>query len=365
MPRRRKESLPAYVRRHGLGYRAVITSRRTGERARSTTMHTVREVEEWIQIFKLAETLPIEKLTLTLAGGLRLIELDLEATDARQATFDYYRDTARTLFRELGGDHQHVDAVGPEQLQAYISKRKAAGVSPATIVRKELFVLRRLLKLARAGGYLVRPDPFVGIRMPKVRTTRFEVLTRDRIAELVGKMRASTQREAAWHADLVELLFCTGLRRAELERLRVADIDFAAGRLFVDGKTDARYQPIGEGLEPALRRLIADALPDGRLIVSHRTLEKLFERWKKRLGEPRFSAHVLRHSYATALAHHVSPWELMALMGHSSLEQTARYYHGRGTLVRSALAALELRSPVGGLLAQSAVPAPDREARGS
>jgi len=344
MPQKKAQKLPPNVRRHGSKFRAVVE--RDGVRDRSPVMETVEKVQDWLDTYNSADDRPAGvPLTLTLNDGLKLIIADLKETGGRQATHDFYSNHAKILFAGLGGGSTQVHRVTTAMLRRYVDARRAESVSPQTIVSKELFVLKRMLKLAKQAGYILPGDPFASLRLPRWRTGRFDVLTKERIADLVAKMRADERGKAKWHADLVELLFATGIRRAELERLRVADIDLEAGRMAIDGKTGHRYQPFGASLRPVLERLITAALPDGRLISSHRTIEKMFERWKRRLGEPRFTTHTLRHSYATAMASLVGPYELMALMGHASLTQTSRYYHGRADAVRGALDSLRLDPP--------------------
>lgn len=340
MARRR---LPRNIRQHGDGFRAVVG--RDGTRYRSPTFDTIERAVAWRDAFTRIRAQSPILAPLTLARGLELIHADLEATAARADTFAFYRNHARILFAGLGGADVLVQSIDPDAIRRYVSARRAAGVAPGTIVGKELFVLRRILRLATAAGYVLVGDPFQGVRLPRGRAGRFDVLTRERVAELVAAMRVHRARKAGWHADLVELLFATGLRRSELARLRVVDIDLDAGRIFVDGKTGNRYQPFGAALVPVLRRLVAAAQPDGRLVRSYRTVERLFETWQRRLGEPRFTPHVMRHSYATAMAALVDPFELMALMDHKSLKQTSRYYHARGVAVRAALDRLRLDPP--------------------
>lgn len=293
-----------------------------------------------------AKSTPLSQpIEVTLAGGLQLILDDLAATGARKGTLAFYKDHARTLFLHLGGKAARLHRIDGKQISDFIAKRRAAGVAASTIVKKELQVLKRMLTLARDAGYPMPLDPFAKLRLPKVRGGRFDYLTQARVAELVAAMRKHSARLAGWHADIVELLFSTGIRRAELLRLRVQDIDFAAGRLFIDGKVRPRYQTFGKTLEPVLRRLVAKAGKGGVIVSHHDGLEQAFRTWQKRLGEPRLTPHVMRHSFGTAMAQHVSPFDLMGLMGHSSLTQTSRYFHARGDAVRDALDSLQLGPP--------------------
>lgn len=359
MSKRKKPKLPESVRRHGAGYRAVFAV--DGVRERSPTLPTPEDATAWKADFLGAKTRPIDQpLDLTLEGGLRLILEDLQATGGREGTREFYQAHARTLFLHLGGKLAKLHRIDTKQLNAFIAKRRAAGVAASTIVKRELQTLKRMLTLARDAGYLLPLDPFAKLRLPRVRTGRFGFLTQQRIGEMVAQMRKHRAPLARWHADIVELLFATGIRRAELCRLTVRDIDFAAGRFFVDGKVRPRYQTFGRTLEPLLRRLVAAAGKGGRLVRSVDSIEQAFRTWQKRLGEPLLTPHTLRHSHGTAMAQHVSPFDLMGLLGHSSLTQTSQYFHARGDAVRGALDSLRLDPPVPAP-SESAPPSPSPE----
>lgn len=341
------KKLPPNVRAHGSGYRAVVGI--DGQRYRSPVLPSVADVQAWLKQFASARqqgaTTPLE---LTLKQGLALILDDLRDTGARPATVAFYENHARPLFAGLGGDQVKLHNVTPADVRGYIAARREQGVSAGTVVGKELFVLRRMVKLARAQGYPLPVDAFEGVRTPKSRSVRYDYLTQAQVADVVAKIRATGLKRAPWFADIVELLFSTGIRRAELVRMKVADVQFDKGRIWIDGKARDRHQTFGKALVPVLRRLVAEAQPDGRIVASEDTVEKAFDRWRKKLGLAHFSPHVMRHSYATAMAARVSQWQLMGLMDHSDLKQTARYYHARGDDVRDALDNLRLDPPAPG-----------------
>lgn len=333
-----------------------------GVRERSPTYDTPEAAAQWKADFLDGKLRPPgDALELTLGGALQLILEDIEATGARDGTRSFYCDHARTLFAHFGGKAAKLHLIAKGDIEAFVRKRRAAGVTASTIVKKELQVLKRMLRLARDAGYQLPVDPFAKLRLPTVRTGRFDFLTQERVEDLVAAMRKHRARLAGWHADIVEILFATGLRRAELFRLTVRDIDFEAGRIFVDGKVRPRYQTFGKALEPVLRRLVAAAGKGGAIVARPDGLEQAFQTWQRRLGEPRMTPHVLRHSFGSAMASRVGPFDLMGLMGHSSLTQTSRYFHARGDAVRDALDSLRLDRPDPGPSASGPKPAPQSE----
>jgi integrase len=84
-------------------------------------------------------------------------------------------------------------------------------------------------------------------------------------------------------------------------------------------------------------------------VKSEDQVEKAFDRWRRKLGLDHFSAHVMRHSYGTAIAYlrkadgsyAFGLLQAMAMMDHKDPKETAIYFHARGDDVREALGALQ------------------------
>lgn len=340
MPRKKK--LPPNVRRHGSGFRAVFTI--DGDRQRGPTFPTVEAAAKWLAEFdgQMAkpESVP---LTISLAAALDLIYDDLRATGAREATFTFYKHRARPLLRGLGAS-TGLDTLTAADIRRYLADRLKVA-SPGTVVGKELFILRRMRKLAAEAGFSLPVDPFFGVRMPRGRSKPMEALAKPVIGDILARMRANTRKNASYHADIVEALFGTGMRRTEFGKIKVADIDFAGGFIRVDGKTGDRHQTFGEALVPVLRRLVARAR-NGRIVPGGwKFLSDIFTDWKHLLGLQHFSPHTMRHSYGTEMADHVHQLQLQHLMAHKTVQMTSRYYNGRGKNVRAALDHLRPESP--------------------
>lgn len=282
----------------------------------------------------------------TLADGFDALLLDLERTGARPDTVTYYRNAWRVVTGPHGwGESFPLREVSVAQAERFATKRIATGkVSARTVWRKELETLRRVLRLAHRAG-LIDSDPLAKLQTPRTRGGRFGVLTRQRVLDLVAAIRDSGQgRPAIRERDAltVELVFLTGMRRAEVARLRPMDIDMDAGQLHVDGKTAGRVLPITDRLRQVLASLIGDKPATRPIVGSVDLIERIFSRWQKRLGEPLLTPHVLRHSAATAAVDAGVPQMVLAeLLGHSDVRQTARYYHGRTEVHRDALQAIQ------------------------
>lgn len=331
--------LPANVRRHSAGkFRAVVTvgGRRHVGPLRDSPDLAARDVAV------LREGSAGSASVTTMRTAERLLYADLDARGSSPATVDYYRAHFRILMKSWGGDVP-VSSITPEEVERYARKRKLDGVADSTIWTKELQVLDRICRLLIHRGEIA-VSPVARARRPKIRKARFGVLTAGRVAECVAIIERSSARAGKRYGAVVALLFLTGLRRAELCRLRVADIDLAAGRIFVRGKTGDRYVPLGDEARAACITLIGKREPTQNLVGGVRSVETMFARVQAVTGEPLLTPHVLRHSHATAAVHAGVPaFTLAAILGHSDTRQTARYYHIGGAEARAAVDAVSLR----------------------
>ena len=138
---------------------------------------------------------------------------------------------------------------------------------------------------------------------------------------------------------IIRLLYSAGFRRSELTRLLVADIDFTEGKIFVRaGKGDKDRYAI---VDPGTLRLLAaytQGFPLNAQIfdISDRTVLRVVKRAAEAAGVTarfaamgrRFTAHSLRHAYATHLYEAgMDPFELKELLGHTYLSATLKYVH--------------------------------------
>jgi len=329
---KRKSGLPPRVRRHGNGFRGVAAI--LGRRAYGPTFPTVDGALSWLATITATVGRPLMP-PLTLEGSLEVLKRDLADAGASKGTVTFYTRAHHELCQVLGGESM-LHRIDERAIRHYLDVRKRRGVGLATVVRKEIGTLRRIVRLAMAEGRLGR-DPLATVRLPKVRSGRYDVID----AATVTKAIAAIRKENTGHADLVELIWRTSMRRAEVTRLRVDDVDFEGRRIFVHGKTVNRYRPIARELEPVLRRLVGAATEDGRLVSGLRKIENLFTRWGRKLGIPAFSPHVLRHGFASDLLNRGVPAPVVAsLMGHSGLRMLDRYFHAQDAALRDAVDSL-------------------------
>ena len=269
-------------------------------------------------------------------------------TAASPATVTAYRSDLLGFFdwaARLGVDDPA--AVDRRMLRRWLAHLATRNLARRTIARKASAIRRYFGWLRRTG--VLEVDPSVGLTAPKGEGRLPRVLGQDQLGVLLGDERAS--RPAAAAADepatgftdrddaVLELLYGSGLRVAELCGLAVGDVDLARGRATVMGKgSKARVVPVSEPAVEALRRwlavrgglLAADTAADvlfvnqrGRPLTT-RDVRRLVDRRSPTPTHP----HALRHTFATHLLDGGADLRaVQELLGHADLATTQIYTH--------------------------------------
>ena len=260
---------------------------------------------------------------------------------------NYARDlTALVKFCDKQGleewtavDHQHV--------RTFAAHSHAGGLSPRSVQRR-LSAVRSFYEFlirqnhasdadARSG---VNHNPAYDVRAPKAAKRLPETLDPDQMARLLEIPAGDSfvLRDRA----IMELLYSSGLRLAELVGLDVDRLDLKAGMVRVLGKgKKEREVPVGsvavEVLTKWLRERAALAKPEEKALFVGRGGKRLGPRavqtrvahWARRQGlSMHVYPHLFRHSFATHLLE--SSRELRGvqeLLGHADISTTQIYTH--------------------------------------
>lgn len=256
-------------------------------------------------------------------------------------TVDFYRSRLRTLKRTIA-ESLPVDRITPEVLRQFVRDALGDyGLSPRTVQHCRRAINAFFVWLIRRG-YL-NNNPVAAVEWPRVTDTQPDVLTE---AELADCLRRITD---PWAADLATFMAYTGLRRAEVARLEVGDLDFGNGVLWVRGKARNQSHPIPALAADAAKRLAARegfVIPGATDKARRSKIAETFRHWQKHLNEPRWHPHTLRHSVATIMLRHgVQPPVVQRFLRHKTYVMTQRYVHMVETDVRDATARLQLHRP--------------------
>ena len=289
-------------------------------------------------------------------------------------TVDAYRTDLGTVVRALVPADEMEKGVRPDwkrlgidDLRRYLAHERRRGLSSRSLSRR-LAALRAFFRfLVREGER--EDDPSVGLRIPHVGRRLPRVASEEWVTRLLESPDPGTERGRRDRAVL-ELLYGSGLRLAELTGLRLGDLDWPGRSLRVRGKgSKERLLPLVGEAERALAaylggRLSAsawDAVRAGRVDgtlsgcpvftgrkqapLARRTVQAIVSRAVKATAGPRLSPHDLRHAFATHLLDRGADLRgVQELLGHANLSTTQVYTHVTTSRLRESFDAAHPRA---------------------
>jgi len=254
--------------------------------------------------------------------------------------------TCRHYGRDIEALAAYCDRIGlerwrdldSEHIRAYSSASFRRGMSPRSIQRS-LSAARTFFRYLLREKHL-KKNPVDAINAPRGRKRLPGNLDVDRMARLLdipgdGPIVA---RDRA----IMELLYSSGLRLAELIGLNLTDLDMADGTVHVTGKgSKDRIVPVGRVARQALaewqrqRSCLAD--PDEVAVfvsqrgtrLSARSVQARVDYWARRQGiDSKVYPHLFRHSFASHLLESSHDLRgVQELLGHSNVSTTQVYTH--------------------------------------
>jgi integrase/recombinase XerC len=212
-----------------------------------------------------------------------------------------------------------------------------------TTIARKLSALRSFFRFLVKMG-VISANPAEGVLTPKRGRPVPHFLPVDDIFRLLDGVKGESVL-ALRNRAILETLYSTGVRVAELAGMDVGDVDFDNGFVRVIGKgKKERLAPVGKKALACIRAYLdkrakaagsgmTDNQPlllnnrEGRL--STRSIARLLEQVVRQLGLLRpISPHGLRHTFATHMLDAGADLRaVQELLGHASLTTTQRYTH--------------------------------------
>jgi integrase/recombinase XerC len=248
--------------------------------------------------------------------------------------------------RDLAALVKHCDVSGvtewrgldSQHVRLFAARSHAGGLAPRS-VRRRLSAVRSFLGFLIREGVL-KSNAAQDIQAPKIVRRLPETLDADQMARLLEL--PSGDALVARDRAMMELLYSSGLRLAELVSLDLTSIDLKDRTVRVLGKgRKVRVVPVGRMALAALRAWYTEraqlARPDATALFIGRRGRRLGPRavqarvayWARRQGIPlHVYPHLFRHSFASHLLE--SGGDLRAvqeLLGHADISTTQIYTH--------------------------------------
>lgn len=270
--------------------------------------------------------------------------LSVEKGYSLKTVESYGRDLAEfASFVEVGHDVRQIESrVVRSFVYALNGKNKGSSVA------RKLSALRTFFRhLLREG--IITHDPVAPIATPKQEKHMPVFLTVDEVFSLL-EMPGNEDTFGSRDRAILEILYSTGVRVAELAALDLDRLDSDEGMLRVTGKGNReRLVPVGNPALEALsqylpqrtlltrERIARGEAPENKAVflnhrgvrLTTRSIERIVKMYSQRAGiAARVTPHALRHSFATHLLEMGADLRtVQELLGHVSLSTTQRYTH--------------------------------------
>ena len=268
--------------------------------------------------------------------------LQLEKKYSSHTITAYYNDiTSFESFNTIHFDQQNIDQVNYNQIRGWIVFLVDNDISNTSVNRKMASLKAFYKFLLKTKQIEVSPMlRHKALKVPKIIQIPF---SEKEVVAVLGMMQSAAGFEAIRNKLIIDLFYTTGMRRAELISLKIANIDLSGSTLKVLGKRNKeRILPVLSIIKEQFtlyleerERLLFIADCD-YLFLTKKGL-KLNDSFVYRLINSYFSAvsekvkkspHILRHTFATHLLNNGADLNsVKELLGHSSLASTQIYTH--------------------------------------
>jgi len=228
-----------------------------------------------------------------------------------------------------------------EHLTAYLTERKRAGLSAASI-KIQAVALRVFFRFLAARNRIVA-DPAEFLNLPKIERYLPETLNIQHVERLLDAIPLDVPLGLRDRA-MLELLYSSGLRISELCDARLEHFDPEAAFIRVTGKGNkTRLVPVGQQAIAAMKHYLERERPE---LVTRKSGSHIFLSIRgKRLTPARVwqiikaaaaragldenvYPHLLRHSFAThLLANGADLRVIQEMLGHADISTTQIYTH--------------------------------------
>ncbi len=268
--------------------------------------------------------------------------LRLEKNYSEHTIKAYERDIS--AFADFCGKNhevQNIVQVSYPLIRNWIVELSDQGISNRTINRKISSLQAYYRFLLKVGD--IQVSPLVKHRALKTRKKVEVPFSESEMETILSEIPFDDDFEGVRDKLMIELLYTTGMRRAELVNLKVDDVDLSGQVLKVLGKRNKErilpllpstteqvrnYMNKRSGLECGLDLPYLFLTKEGLKIYEtlvYRTINRYFSLVSPKVKK---SPHILRHTFATHMLNRGADLNsVKELLGHSSLASTQVYTH--------------------------------------
>ncbi|HPY67734.1 MAG TPA: tyrosine-type recombinase/integrase [Bacteroidales bacterium] len=234
-----------------------------------------------------------------------------------------------------------VNDITSHQIRAWIVYLIDNGISPVTVHRK-ISCLRRFYNYLRKEG-IVKTDPLEKIVLPKQKKKLPVFVEEEALDRLFDSVNFGNDFSGLRNRTIIEMLYMTGIRRAELTEIRYEDVSLSDATVKVTGKRNKqRIIPLSQLFVTRLReyvgarnKIVSDTAGSWFFITDKGN--KLYDKYVYNIVKAylsmvttieKKSPHVLRHTFATHMLNRGADLNaIKEFLGHANLSATQIYTH--------------------------------------
>jgi integrase/recombinase XerC len=238
-------------------------------------------------------------------------------------------------------DEENPALAKPAFIRSWLASLKEEGIESKSISRK-ISSLKSFYKFLLRNE-IILVSPMSVIVSPKIPKKLPQFIDEKGTEKLFSDLVFSEGFKGLTEKLVLEILYNTGMRRAELVNLKNNQIDFSNRNIKVLGKGNKeRIIPVNSALISTIqfyqseKKRLTDYTENEFLFVTYKSVqitpEQVYAIAKKYLKQittiNKVSPHILRHSFATHLMNNGADINAVKeLLGHSSLAATQIYTH--------------------------------------
>jgi len=227
--------------------------------------------------------------------------------------------------------------INPGNVRKYITERKEAGMSPASINR-ELSLLKSILYSAEYDG-LIASNPIRGRRVKKLEenNSRERVILDMKLKE--ADLRRLVDSAAPHFKPILVIALITGMRKSEVLKMRWKDINFRLGTIRIPKENSKSKKERVIPIDSVIFNILDSIERKGEYVFMNdwtgtrtKEIKKAFKTACDRAGIPYgrkkgLVFHDLRHLAAYRLVKLTDIVTASKILGHSDVQMTMRYVH--------------------------------------
>ena len=257
----------------------------------------------------------------------------------------YFRDVSDFL-NYCENQKLELNNIETTDLRSYLANKVERHQLSSSSLQRMLSSIRQFMKWAEQGQYLAfnATDDFQLKRQPRPLPGMIDIETINQILDQ-AKPESEVQQQM-WLRDkaILELLYSSGLRLAEIQGLCIRDIDFNRQLLRITGKGNkTRVVPFGSKAKDAVMQWLkiyplwnGDFVPEANVFITQkgnplgaRQIENRVKFQAQRAGvNIDLHPHLLRHCFASHMLSNSGDLRaVQEMLGHTNLTTTQIYTH--------------------------------------